>query len=238
MEESKIVIQATSEVQEITIREGKSIDVKDPVKITLSGILNSPAKFLAAKKETFEAINCHAIVDHSKLSIVFIANEKDFYRTEVTGSLKPAKILDPFKINAEGKFKEKELAKILRRHPFLFDVKIKDQYDKLIASLLNFSAVVTTTIESNNDQRGNMKNLLEKSVEQRIPESIKFTAPIFEGEESLTFEVFICCEATSNAVEFYLDSPELYLLQESERKKLLGAQASIFEEFGCAVINV
>lgn len=236
MENEKIIINGNPGTYEVVLREGKSIDPKEPNKISISGILNSPANFLKAKTGVFTPIDSHLLVDKQNLKITFVANERDFYKTEISGSLKPAKILGPFNINNDGKFKNTDLAKLLRRHPFLFEDK--EAYNKLIIALLNFSATIQTVIESNQDQRGNMKNLIEKTVSQKIPESIKFKAPIFEGEDELTFEVFLCCEATSNAVEFYLDSPELYLLQESEKNRLLGIQAKVFEDFGCAVIYI
>lgn len=238
MEDEKIIVNAVPGMTELIIKKGVAENPDKPLKISISGILNAPSTFIKAKAVDFKPLECHCIVDMDSASIKFVGNERSVYQTVIVGSLKPTKILSTFKINADGKFKEKDLAKLLRRHPFLFDSEVKADYEKLIVALLNFSATITTTIESNTDHRGNLKNLLEKVVDQKIPGSIKFTAPIFEGEDNLTFEVFICCEATSNSVEFYLDSPELVLLEESEKKRLLNTQAQAFEEFGCAVINI
>jgi hypothetical protein len=234
--ESKINLEVKG--NEITVREGKAIDPKEPKIINIHGTLTAPGRFLEAKKEDFDPKNCHLLVKKKDLTIEFYGNERDFYRTEVKGSLVESKILKPFSINGETKFSSLGLAKLLRRHPFLFDEVIIDQYNKLISTLMNFSAKIETTVENNRDNRGNLKNLLEKQVTQHVPESIKFTAPIFEGEESLTFTVFICCEASSSGVEFYLDSPELFQLWDSEAKRLMAIQANIFEEWGCAVIEI
>jgi hypothetical protein len=238
MEQKELNLNITTDNNEIIIRQGKTIDPKEPVNINISGTLSAPAKFIDTKKDQFDPKTCNLQVDKKKLTITFYGNERSFDRTIVSGSLKPAKILEVFNINGEKKFTNRDMAKILRRHPFLFEDKIKDQYNKLIAALLNFTAKIETTIQDNQDQRGNLKMLLEKQVSQYLPESIKFHAPIFEGEECLDFTVYICCEATSSTVEFYLDSPELYQLEESEAKRLLGEQSKVFADWGCSVIEL
>jgi hypothetical protein len=221
---------------EITIREGKSIDPKDPVKIEISGTLRTCSDFYKPKAEQFDPQNCHVTIDVNALEIIFFGDEKDHFRTIIKGSLKTFSLLNKFGINNEKKFSSIELAKLLRRHPFLFDDDMKVTWDKLILAMLNFKAKINTIIENEQDMKGNRKYLLEKTVEQSIPDSIVFTCPIFEGEQNLSFKVEICCEATSNDVEFYLDSPDLYILFENESRRLLKEQSDYFAAQNIAVL--
>lgn len=238
MEHKKFNIQAGEGVSEIIFKEGKHENPKDPLPISLSGVLYAPKVFVMAKSKQFKAEECHCIINRKSLSIEFVGNERDpLSITKIKGNLIPSDLLVPFGINTDKKFKATELAKLLRRMPYLF--ANKEASNALANQLYNFSAKITTVLENSDDKKGNVKNLLEKSVEQSLPNGIKFHAAIFEGENKLDFEVLLCCEATSLGVEFYLDSPDLFELEMSEAERLLGEQATYFEkDFKCAVIRI
>ncbi len=218
-----------------TLLQGTAEPKEHPLQIKVDGHLHAPSRFLNAKKKKYQPVDSHIIVDENAGKITFFGNDDNIRRTEVSGSLKRFGLLDLFNLNGDKKFTPVALAKLFRKLPFMF--QNEDAVKLMVNSLINFQATIQTVIETKNDQRGNTKNVLETKVEKQIPAFINFKTPLYEGEQPVEFKAVICCEATSQTVEFYLESPELYQLDISERQRLLDLQISIFSEWGCAVIT-
>lgn len=227
-------ISIVSNEKEIIIREGKALPLQEPTPVTVAGVLHAPGAFLSVRKELLNKDNCHLLVDINTGAIVFIMNEKDHYKDFIKGALHPCETIKKFGINEEKFYSDKELAKFIRKNIYYF--ASPETHAALVKSLMKFEATVTTVIENSNDNRGNVKQLLDKKVSSDIPESFVIKCPIFEGYEPLEFRVLIGAEASSSGVRFFLESPELYKLQEEYKRELIEKEVALFREFGCAIM--
>lgn len=233
----KLNITASDKVQEIVIREGEALPLKEPRRVIVNGVLHAPSSFMQNRKELLAVTRSHLIVCEKQGTLKFVTLEDDAYGNEISGSLKPAGIIEEFGINDTRKFyADKELAKFFRKMEYFFQDKA--EHKKIIASLMAFQAKITTAIENTKDTKGNAKSVFEKTVEKEVPDSFVMTAPIFEGYPAITFNVDICAEATSQSVSFYLESAELFMLEEEYKKKLLEEEVQKFRDFGCAIMYV
>jgi hypothetical protein len=223
-----------------TIRIGEAIKEEAPVKplvTKIAGRIDAPMIYLRAKKDLIEQINTLVLVSVENSTITFMTNETSPYGHQISGSLKDNKQLSEFKINVTGGFfTDKSLAKLLRKYSFLFDDR--SDVEKLYKDLMSFSAKVDTVIQNKKDTQGNASVGFEKIVKTSIQETITFNCPLFEGGNNHKFVAYICCEATSSGVEFYLDSPDLFRIKEAERLELLNANLEPFVDFGTAIIHV
>jgi hypothetical protein len=235
MENQKIVIQVAEGVSELVLREGEALDQKEPKHIDFVGVLLAPADYMENRLKQLAPENCHLLINRNAGEITFIMDEKNPYRDCIKGTLKKSAIIDIFGINKEKFYSDKELAKFFRKSEFYFSDTAK--HSEIIKALMNFSAKVTTVIEKNADNRGNVKQLLDKSVEQTIPESFTMKCPIFEGYPDLEFEVLIGAEATSSDVKFYLESPSLFKLEEEYKRELIQKEVDRFTKvFNCPIL--
>jgi hypothetical protein len=235
MDKPEIKIETVPGTNEIIIREGQAKPIKDPEKINFTGHLFAPADFMENRKTLLKKDDCHLIVDNAAGSLSFLIDERCPHRHILNGVLKKANVISLFGINGEKFYSDKELAKFLRNNIFYFcDAAV---HAKIIKSLMNFGAKITTVIENNSNNRGNVKQLFEQAVKSDVPESFNMKAPIFEGYPDLVFEVLIGAEADSAGVRFFLESPTLFKLEEEFKRQLLGVEVKRFEEFGCAILN-
>lgn len=226
-------------VVELIVREGSAlppVPVPIPNVTTLEGNIEAPYTYLLAKKELFTPVKTLVLVNDKALSITFKTDETSKLGHTITGALKRSRLLGEFNINEPGTFSDKNLAKLLRRLPFLF--ADRNEVDKMYGSLMKFSASVQTTIENNKSNDGSVKQLFEKKVTTDLPQTLTFDTPIFEGQDSVRFTALLCAEATISGVSFYFESPELYELEEKEKKRILALNVQKFVEYGSAVIYI
>ena len=236
-DQEKYNITLPDGTKELIIRHGDApAPEKEPRSINVSGVLHAPSAFLAARKKLLDKDNCFVIAYVNTGSIEFFINEKSPYFDVISGKLKRSKALDEFGINQNKFYFDKDLAKFFKRSSYYFADKAEN--DAAVKALLNFSATVSTVIENNQDNRGNVKKLLEKSVNSQVPERFTMKAPIFEGYEAIEFDVLIGAEATSENVKFFLESPELYVLEETYKRSLIEQELKHFNDFGCPVLYV
>lgn len=229
------VINVTTTEKEIVIREGVALTLKEPESIKFSGVLHAPGNYLEKRKDLLTNTSCHLIANYNEGFLIFVTDEKNPYRDHVGGKLKRSAVLESFSINGNKFYGDKELAKFLKSQAFYF--VDEGSLKKLILSLMNFSATITTIIEKNSDARGNVKNLLEKKVSSDIAEFITVKMPIFDGYPSLEFPIYIGAEATDSGVKFFLESPELLKLEMEQKKALMDAEIKKFKDFGCAILE-
>lgn len=231
----KINITPAPGVSELIIKTGEHENPPYPVPVEIEGYLSAPASFLKAKEHLLNKDICHVVVNHNAGTITFVDNERDSFTNRITGKLKPAKDLSPFNINGTNKFEPMVLYKIMRKHPFLFE-KESDRLN-MMDQLINFQATITTAINNKDDKQGNIKQSFEQAVKQKVMQKITFKGPLYEGADEVIFQAEVCCDATSAGVEFYFESAELFILEKTEKLRLLTEQIAAFDTFGCAIIN-
>lgn len=227
-------INITTTEKELIIREGEALPLQEPEQINFSGVLFSPADFMENRKHLLNNDNCHVIIDEKAGSLLFIIDEKNHYRDSISGALRKSSVIALFGINEAKFYSDKELAKFFRKAEYYF--VDSDVHKKIVAELMKFKARIDKVIENNQDNRGNIKLQFEQTVESNIPESFVMKAPLFDGYEPIEFTVLIGAEADTTGVKFFLESPELFKIEEEEKRKLIQKEVDRFKDFGCAIL--
>ncbi len=233
----KIEINLTDKVGEVIIREGAALPLKEPSLVNINGTIDAPSRFLEAKKESLKAIDSTLQVDVNAGKLIFVTDEKSFYKSTITGTLVRAKALKEIGINDQTvMYSDKSLAKFIKSHIFYFADKGKAQV--LISALMKFSADIQTKIKNEADLKGNVSKAFDRVVKTGLPDTIDVRCKIYEGLPEETFTVDLCVEADASALIFYFDSAHLFELEESIKSKALSDEGKKFSEWGCAVINI
>lgn len=177
---------------EVIMREGEALPLHEPVKVQISGILDSPARWLEKRPELQQITNkCHVRVDREMLLIVLQINENAHYGTEIKGTLTLTDAFRKFHINDGHSFTLVELAKLFKMNRSFFETKQKAM--ELVTTLQNFKGKVNKDLEASNDNRGNKKVDFVQAVESNLPEAFTLHLPIFKGleAEDVVCEVYV-----------------------------------------------
>ena len=181
-------------VAELVIREGKALELKEPVKVTISGCIDSPVKWLEKRIGEVNQLNCHILIDREKRSISLEAEENDFYRASISGSLEIHPDVNRIGINSGEYLTNFEMADLFKMNRSLFENK--NVAMKLVTELQRFKAKVEKEIEQADNNRGDRKLLLAQTVESNLPEKFKLSIPLFKGQKKQTFEVEVYIRAS------------------------------------------
>lgn len=204
---------------EIIIREGKAVELKEPVKVNISGTIDAPARWLETRFDCLKEKTCYVIVNRERLSVSLQCNENNHYGSHITGQLEISPEIKKFRIN-EGhyitNFEMSELIKMNRAH---FENKTVAM--KLVTELQNFKAKVDKDIEQSNNNRGDRRLLINQAVQHNLPEAFNLHLPIFKGTGKQTIQV----EVYVNPSDFTctLVSPEANDLIEEMRDREIDA---------------
>lgn len=216
---AKTISENVTAGQELTIREGKALELREPVKVKIDGVLDSPARWLEKRVDTIEQLKCHVIVNRDDLKIILICDEKDYYRTQIGGSLTLSDKFQKFGINAGEYLTNFEMADLFKMNRTCFETR--DKAMKLVSELQNFRAKVDKDIEKADNNRGDKKLLINQAVQSNLPDKFNLKMPVFKGTKEQTFEV----EVYINASDFSctLISPEANDLVEEMRNREIDA---------------
>jgi hypothetical protein len=210
-ENIKIEIKPESGTAEIVIRKGeaeKLIDPKPPVKINISGILNSPLEFLTKRLESgqFDILFCQLLVNREKLTLNLIINENDDYQKGyITGKLEFNSKYKEFGINTGKIWTPTELGLFIKMNRSFFADKSVAM--KLTTELMNFKATVDNTIERAVKESGSRTDNFSQVVNSNLPPSFKIQIPIFKGYPAEELEVETFAQIDGREVSFILMSP-------------------------------
>ena len=177
---------------EVIMREGEALPLHEPVKVEISGVLDSPARWLEKRPELQQITNkCHVRVDREMLLIVLQINENAYYGTMIKGTLSLTDAFRKFHINDGHSFTLVELAKLFKMNRSFFETKQKAM--ELVTTLQNFKGKVNKDLEASNDNRGNKKVDFVQAVESNLPEAFTLHLPIFKGleAEDVVCEVYV-----------------------------------------------
>jgi hypothetical protein len=211
---------------ELTIREGEALPLKEPEKIKISGIITAVSTWLKARIKTIDQLLCHVLIDRDQMTISLVVNERDFYSHLVTGELKLSKEFNKFEINTGKKWTTFELADFIKMHrSFLESENIAA---KLISELKNFTAKIEKEKEAFKDDRANFKMKLSQVVTTNIPNDFKLTLPVFKGmsEETIIVEINI----DADTFQCYLCSPMANDLIETTRNSIIDEEIKQIQE--------
>jgi len=177
---------------DVVIREGEALPLHEPVKVEISGTLDSPARWLERRPELQQITNkCHVVVDREMLLIALQINENAHYGTMIKGTLTISSTFRKFHINDGHSFTLKELAMLFKMNRSFFETKQTAM--ELVALLQNFKGKVNKDLEASNDNRGNKKIDFVQAVESNLPEAFTLHLPIFKGmdSEDVVCEVYV-----------------------------------------------
>jgi hypothetical protein len=210
-ENIKIEIKPESGIAEVIIREGvaeKLIDPKPPVKINISGILNSPLEFLAKRLTSgqFNILLCQLLVNREKLTLNLIINENDDYQKgSITGKLEFNAKYKEFGINTGKVWTPTDLGLFIKMNRSFFPDKSAAM--SLTTILMNFKATVDNKIERSLKESGDRTDNFSQVVNSNLPPSFKIQIPIFKGYPSEELEVETFAQVNGREVSFILMSP-------------------------------
>lgn len=204
---------------QIVIREGKAIELKEPLKVEIAGTLDAPARWLETRFDCLKEKTCHVLVDREHLSIKLIVNENNHYGTNVKGSLIVSPEFLKFGINSGEYLTNFEMAELIKMNRSSFENKTTAM--KLVTELQNFKAKVDKEVEKSDNNRGDKRLLINQAVQSNLPEAFTLVIPIFKGTAKQTIE----CEVYINPSDLTcaLVSPEVNDLLEEMRDKEIDA---------------
>jgi len=246
MEEKKYQINLEKGIEnvEVTVREGvavKELEPRAPVKTNLSGVIGVPVEYLAKRVKTgqFSQERSHLIVNREEIKLSLVINEDNEYeRGQVNGKLEFHPKFVEFGINTGKVWTPIELGLFFKMNRSFFPDKATNM--KLVTDLMNFSAVVNTTIERGIKENGNSTDNFAAVVNSNLPGSFILNIPIFKGMLSESLEVETFAKINGREVSFILISPGANQTLEEIRDNVIDEQLMQIHEFApdIAIIEV
>lgn len=180
-------IDIKPEGSEMTIRQGRALDPKEPQVIHIIGVLDSPLSWLQQRVDNLDQKRCHILVNRNDRRIVLRIDETNHYCSTITGGLELHPMFKLFAINTDTYRSNFDMAQLIKMNRTVFETQSIAM--QLVTELQNFRAKVEREIEKQSDNRGNMRDLKAQVVDSNLPKSFNLTMPIFKGTPKQTFEV-------------------------------------------------
>lgn len=224
----------------ITVLEGKSLELKAPEKISISGDIKTVNTFLKVRKEdgtglqTIDTSKAVAFVDKKALTISLHLDPENHYGAKITGTLQKSDELAPFCINQNKTFTKEELIKLLKFNRLFFDDFTK--HAELLLAFQKVSSTVNIKTNESSDDRGNKERAFVKDVTTNAPTEFILNIPVFKGFPANRFRVEICLDVTEGSVRFWFESVELHEIMESQVDSIFTEQLS--EAVGFVIVNI
>lgn len=191
---------------EIVIREGEALEQKEPVKVDISGTIDSPLRWLE-KRVALNRINqkvCNIQVNREQMAISLQCYENSYYGERITGKLELSPVFQKFGINSGEYLTNFEMADLFKMNRSYFESKTTAM--NLVTQLQNFKAKVDKDIENMDNKRGDRRILVNQVVQSNLPEAFNLVLPVFKGQPKQTISVEVYVEP--NNFNCCLMSPE------------------------------
>ncbi len=215
----------------ITERTGKALDVFNPERVVIAGVIDSPADWIEKRLTTFDHMHAHLIVDREKLRIKLRIDEKDHFATEISGSLTESEQFIKFGINNGDYITNFEMANLFKMNRTCFETQATAM--KLVSELMNFKAKVERDIEKADNNRGDRKALIAQTVQSNLPDRFNLYMPVFKGTPKQSFEVEVYVNA--NDFSCTIISPEANDIMEELRDKEIDRVLDRIKEMAPAI---
>lgn len=175
-------------VQTLEVRTGEALPIHEPKIVNLSGVLNTPLKWLEKRVELINEKECHITVDRENLIIKLVIDETNHYQTTISGKLEFNPIFVKFGINSGLYRTPLELSEFIKMNRSHFENQNKAM--ELVSILKAFKAKINKDVETEvNLNKGDRKMLLAQTVESNMPEGFFLEIPIFKAQKKVRFEV-------------------------------------------------
>jgi hypothetical protein len=234
-EQKKFNITLAPGQQEVIIRQGDApivLDPRAPVRVSISGTIQSPVEFLLKRIDQPNQVNqklSHVIVNRDKISIQLVICENDEYtRGTVTGKLEFNQKFVEFGVNSGKVWSPFELAMFIKMNRSFF--ADKNVAMKLVSDLKNFKAKVNAKLEQGASEKGDRNDVFTQTVDSNLPESFSLQMPIFKGQPAETFDVETFASIDGREVGFTLLSPGANESMETLRDSVIDEQLKAIRE--------
>lgn len=180
-------LSVINDENELTIRQGKALELHEPLTIELSGILDSPLRWLEKKLGLITQNLSHILVDRNALTITLDVHEKDCFGEVVRGKLEYHPMFLLFGVNSGKYLTNVQMAQLFKMNRTAFENQSVAM--ALVTDLQKFQAHVAKEIEKHNDNKGNVRDLRAQIVTSNLPDAFNLVMPVFKGTRKHTFEV-------------------------------------------------
>ena len=201
----------------INLRLGEAPKIEDPNPVDITGVIDSPLRWLEKRKDFLPLAKCNIQVDRDAMEIVLKIDERDAFGDMVCGRLLLSEEFKRFGINSGNYVTGMELSDLIRMNRTCFESKAKAM--ELVTIMRNFKATVTSQIEASDDKKGNVSQLRRQTVEGNQPPSFELNIPIFKGQPRQTFTVEI--DIDPDTLQATLVSPDAQDLIAQQRDALM-----------------
>jgi hypothetical protein len=212
-EQSAATKAAIERIQELNeknggycIRFGEALPLKEPKAVSISGTIDTPARWVEKRKDGIAQADAHVLVDRDKMSITLNIDENSAYSDQVTGTLTLSSEMQEFGINTGEYMSCFDMSDRIKQLRSYFETQ--QEAMKLVSELRNFKAKIDKELELSDDKRGNQRILKSQFVESNLPKDFKIQLPIFKGMKKETIQVEV--EINPNDLSCTLVSPEAH----------------------------
>lgn len=227
--EATATTKALSEGQSVlVIREGQAEKIYENRLIEIQGTIEAPRKFIEKRMIDHEKQSAHVLFNREKMQIILTLDEREHFKTTITGTLLKNPDLEVYGINKEKQYTIADLQKFLKMRRAHFTDKDKNMI--IVTNLGKFRASISTELEQMKSNRGEEKQLKETKISTDLALDFDLDLPIFKGGENKKFKVEICFDVRDAAVSVWLESPELQEIIDGERDGILSKELESFTD--------
>lgn len=222
---------------EVVLREGEApeaLDPKEPNIIVITGTIDSPLRWI--RQRSFDPKESNILVDRDNINIVLTIEEKNFYKTTITGQLDLANKFREFGINFPKTWDPQKLSQFLKMNRAFFSDKTVNM--TLVSDLKNFKAKIRQDVEQNQQENGSKTDNFSQIVDSNLPKSFKVNIPIFKGFPPVEIEIEIYADVDGRDVSLTLISPGAAELLEDYRNKVIDEQISEIQKIAPEIVII
>ena len=222
----------------IEIRHGDALPLREPVKVALSGNIDTVTRFLEKRVEKLDQKDCNIIICRAKSGpyVKLTVAESSFFSGSVTGKIMLTDDFIEFGINMGKKYTLRELSDFIKMHRYCFQDSSTAM--KLVAELRNFKAKVNKEIEKLGDNRGNKNEVLSQVVDTNIPESFTLDMIIFKGSTKSLFKVDININVRDTDMDCQLESVEANDLLKQHLDDAINNELATIDEIAPDIVQI
>lgn len=207
--------------KELIIREGKAPDPIQtiPIPVNISGTLDAPWEFWHKRRELFENSECHVQFNLEEGWLLLTCEEESHYACQVKGKLVPHALFKTLGVNREEmSYFQQDLYKQIRLlKPYFVD---PEQHNKLMGELRNMNAKLTTIIKNADDQKGNKRDFIERTLQIDMCWDFQLNLPLFVGTPAKDVQIDIVANYESGSLVLYLESIDFIVKSERLKQEL------------------
>lgn len=210
---------------EVILREGQAamqLDPKEPLKVSISGTIDAPFRWLEKRVELIDQKKANIIVNRDKMAMSLSINGTDYYQSKIPGVLQESKEMVEFGINTDKKWEPIKLSQFFKMHRAFF--KDKSENMMLVSILKNFKAKVNQDIERSKEENGSKVDNYSQVVDSNLPKSFKLNVPLFKGFACEEIEVEIYADVDGRDVSLSLVSAGANEAIEEYKNKVIDEQ--------------